>query len=443
MSLKNKKMVSWAMYDWANSAFSTTVMAGFFPIFFKLYWSPGVEATVSTFRLGSANSLASIVIALLSPILGAIADRGGAKKKFLFFFAAMGIVMTGALYLVAQGRWPLALMVYILAAIGFSGGNIFYDSLIVDVAGERKVDLVSAFGFSLGYLGGGILFALNIWMTLSPATFGLAGADQAVRISFITVAVWWAVFSIPILLFVDEPRKADHVRGFAAAAAGVRQLRDTFREVRRLRVVFLFLIGYWLYIDGVDTIVRMAVDYGMSIGFDSKGLITALLIVQFVGFPAAIAFGKIGEKIGAKKGILIGIAVYLGVTVWGFFMQGQAEFYGLAVVIGLVQGGVQALSRSFYTRIIPKDKSAEFFGFYNLLGKFAAVIGPVLMGWVGVATGDPRYAILSKAVQRHASVKDAVQGKVVQRLHYDTDDAVVSFLAGADGAGIGIGDVLA
>ncbi|GKT10576.1 MFS transporter [Desulforhabdus sp. TSK] len=393
-----KRIFSWAFYDWANSAFATTVMAGFFPLFFKQYWSAGTAATVSTFQLGAANSTASIIVAFLAPILGAIADQGSVRKKFLLYFAAMGIVMTGALPFVARGNWEAAIALYIFATIGFSGGNIFYDALIVNVAPKEQMDSVSALGFALGYLGGGLLFALNITMTLTPRTFGLNDASEAVRLSFISVAVWWAIFSIPLLVFVPEPKNNTPGPRRNPVSAGFQQLKTTFKKVRRLRVVCLFLLGYWLYIDGLDTIVRMAVDYGMSLGFASKDLITALLITQFVGFPAAMAFGWIGEKLGAKTGIFMGITVYLGVTLWGFFMQEAWEFYLIAAVIGLVQGGVQSLSRSFYTRIIPKNQSAEFFGFYNLLGKFAAVIGPLLMGWVGVLTGNARYSILSISI---------------------------------------------
>jgi UMF1 family MFS transporter len=392
---ERKRVYSWAFYDWANSAFATTVIAGFFPIFFRQYWSAGADVTETTFRLGAANSIASLVIVALAPVLGAIADKWGAKKKFLLFFAMMGVVMTGALSLVAEGNWGIAVILYVFGIIGFSGGNIFYDSLIVDIAGPRKIDFVSALGFAMGYLGGGILFAFNVFMTLRPELFGLVDQVEAIRISFISVAVWWAVFSIPILIFVKEPEVRDRKTGWHAIAGGLRQLLMAFQEIRRLRVVFLFLLGYWLYIDGVDTIVRMAVDYGMSLGFDSNSLIVALLITQFVGFPSAIAFGKIGEKLGPKTGIFIGIGVYIAVTMWAFFMTSIAEFYALAISIGLVQGGVQSLSRSFYTRIIPSNKSAEFFGFYNMLGKLAAVIGPVLMGWVGMISGNPRVGILS------------------------------------------------
>jgi UMF1 family MFS transporter len=394
-----KKVISWALYDWGNSAFATTVMAGFFPVFFKQYWSAGSPAVESTFRLGAANSIASLVIVAAAPILGAIADRGSAKKRFLFFFAFLGILMTGGLYFVSKGDWLTAACLYVFGTIGFSGGNVFYDSLLVSVAGPKKVDFVSALGFSLGYLGGGILFALNVFMTLKPQLFGLETAAEAVRWSYITVALWWAVFSLPILLFVDEPRQSQHTRlNLKTVSDGFRQLAQTFAEIRRLKIVFVFLIGYWLYIDALDTIVRMAVDYGLAIGFETTGLMTALLITQFVGFPAAIAFGKIGEKLGAKTGILIGIGIYILITVWAYFMQEQREFYILAVGIGLIQGGVQSLSRSLYSRIIPHNKSAEFFGFYNMLGKFAAVIGPLLMGVVGIISGDSRTGILSLVI---------------------------------------------
>jgi UMF1 family MFS transporter len=323
-------------------------------------------------------------VAILAPVIGAIADKGTAKRKFLAFFACMGIVMTTSLYLVAQGNWVLAIILYVFASVGFEGGNVFYDALITGVASEKKLNFVSALGYSLGYLGGGLLFAINVWMTLSPDTFGLAGAGEAVRLSFIMVGIWWAVFSIPIALFVKEPQVTEPVPGLKAVKAGLSQLKQTFQEVRHIKTILLFLLAYWLYIDGVHTVVRMAIDYGISIGFDSNDLIVALLITQFVGFPAAIGFGFLGSKIGAKRGIFIAIAVYLGVSIWGAFIQQEREFYILAVIIGLVQGGIQALSRSFYAKIIPVTKSAEYFGFYNMLGKFAAVLGPFLMGRAGL-----------------------------------------------------------
>ncbi len=392
------KVISWALYDWGNSAFATVVMAGFFPVFFKQYWHVDQGVNESTFHLGLANAVASLAIVVLAPLLGAIADKGGARKKFLMFFAVMGVVMTGGLFFVAQGQWVLAMMLYIFATIGFMGGNVFYDALIMVVAPEEKVDFISALGYALGYLGGGILFTLNVAMTLQPRWFGMADAGQAIRISFIMVAVWWAVFSIPMLLFVREPRVSRSASTWEIIGGGYRQLIATMHEIRTLRFVLLFLGAYWCYIDGVDTIVRMAVDYGMSLGFQSNDLIVALLITQFVGFPAALVFGKLGERIGAKAAIFIGIGVYILVTLWASSIEVVREFYILAAIIGLVQGGVQSLSRSFYTRLIPAGKSAEFFGFYNMLGKFSAILGPLIVGWVSVVTGSPRYSILSVVV---------------------------------------------
>ena len=396
----NRQIVSWALYDWGNSAFALVIMAGFFPVFFKQYWSTGAHVTQSSFYLGIANSSASLVIVILAPLLGAIADQGGGKKRFLLFFTLLGATMTAMLYGIEQGAWPVAMGIYILATIGFSGGLIFYDALIVDVAPRQQLDFVSGLGYACGYLGGGLLFAFNILMTLNPGWFGLADASEAVRWSFLMVAVWWVLFSIPLFLFVKEPKPAGtaYEKPVATLRRAIRQLSGTFREIRRLRVVFLFLLSYWLYIDGVDTIIKMAVDYGMALGFDSNSLIMALLITQFVAFPAAIAFGILGKRLGAKTGIYIAIAVYLVVVVWASRMEREWEFYAMAVTIGLVQGGIQSLSRSFYARIIPADKAGEFFGFYNMLGRFAAIFGPLLMGWVSIITGNPRLSILAIAV---------------------------------------------
>lgn len=399
----NKSIIAWALYDWANSAFATTVLAGFFPLFFKQYWSAGIASTESTFHLGVGNATASLLIVLAAPLLGAIADRGGLRRRFLMLFAATGIVATAALYGVGQGEWFAALVLFMTAAIGFMGANVFYDALLLSVARENEWDFVSALGFALGYLGGGLLFAVNVAMTLSPESFGLTSATEAVRLSFITVAIWWAVFSLPLFLWVKEAPAKQTVNGWAVARAGYQQLVATFRHLRQLRVVVLFLVAYWLYIDGVDTIVRMAVDYGLSIGLQQNDLITALLITQFIGLPSTIAFGWLAQRFGAngegaKRGILLALGVYVLATLGAFFMDSSAEFYALAVTIGLVQGGVQALSRSYYARLIPADKSAEFFGFYNMLGKFAAVLGPLMVGVVSLASGSHRWGILSIVV---------------------------------------------
>jgi len=383
---KNRKAIwGWALYDWANSAFATTVMAGFFPIFFKQFWSSGADVNVSTAQLGFGNSIASLMVALMAPILGAIADKGSAKKKFLVFFAYLGVLMTAALFLVQEGQWVWAIFVYAMGIIGFSGANVFYDSLLPGIVGEEKIDYVSGLGFSMGYLGGGLLFLINVLMTLMPQKFGLPDAATAVRFSFLSVALWWGLFTFFTIFWVPEKKVASVEKsGQSTVADGFRQFTGTFKKIRHLKVVFLFLLAYWFYIDGVDTIIRMAVDYGLSLGFEATDLIVALLIVQFVGFPAALAFGKLGERWGVRKSIYLAIAIYMGVTVWGTMMTDKKEFYVLAVVIGLVQGGIQALSRSYYSRLIPKNKAAEYYGFYNMLGKFAVILGPVLMGHVGL-----------------------------------------------------------
>ena len=382
----NKKAIwGWALYDWANSAFATTVMAGFFPLFFKQYWSYGADINVSTAQLGFGNSIASLIVALMAPILGAIADKGSAKKKFLVFFAYLGVLMTAALFLVQEGQWLWAIFVYAMGIIGFSGANVFYDSLLPSIAGEKKIDYVSGLGFSMGYLGGGLLFLINVLMTQMPQKFGLPDLATAVRVSFLSVALWWGLFTLFAIFWVPEKKvSAAEENTGSMVADGFRQFIGTFKKIRHLKVVFLFLLAYWFYIDGVDTIIRMAVDYGLSLGFEPKHLIRALLIVQFVGFPAALIFGILGERWGVRKSIYLAIAIYMGVTVWGTMMTDNREFYILAVVIGLVQGGIQALSRSYYSRLIPKNKAAEYYGFYNMLGKFAVILGPVLMGLVGL-----------------------------------------------------------
>jgi len=359
---------SWALYDWANSAFATTVMAGFFPLFFKAYWANPSNLSESTYILGLSNSIGSIVVAALAPFLGAIADKAGAKKKFLALFAFLGIVMTGGLWMVQQGQWLMAVLVYAVAAIGFSSSNLFYDSLLPAIASKEKVDYVSTLGFAWGYIGGGLLFLLNVVMYLQPELFGIPDGATAIRISFLTVAIWWGVFSIPVFVFVKEPRIHESVGTLEAISSGWKQLRTT------------------------------AVSYGTDLGFDSSALITALLLVQFVAFPAALLYYRFANRVGVKPAIMYAIGGYALITFLAYFMNATWHFYVLAVMIALFQGGIQALSRSLYTRIIPTERSAEFFGFYNMFGKFAAVIGPFLMGYVTLMYDNPRFGILSVLV---------------------------------------------
>jgi UMF1 family MFS transporter len=384
MQANRKAIWGWALYDWANSAFATTVMAGFFPIFFKQYWSHGVDVNLSSARLGLGNSLASLFVALMVPLLGAIADQGVMKKHFLFSFAFMGIVVTSFFYFIPQGQWVVAIIAYAFAIIGWSGANSFYDAMLPDVAVEAKIDYISSFGYALGYLGGGLLFLINVIMTLKPEYFGLADAGQAVRWSFVSAALWWGLFSLFTLKWVPRPSITGRLNLKVAISKGLGQFMTTLSKIRYMRTIILFLSAYWCYIDGAHTIIRMAVDYGLSLGFAANDLIVALLLTQFIGFPSALMLGRLGQKWGVRKAIFIAIAGYMFVTVWGFFMTTKTEFFLMALLIGLVQGGIQALSRSYYTRLIPADRSAEFFGFFNMLGKFAAIFGPALMAVVGL-----------------------------------------------------------
>lgn len=392
--LDRRRVLAWASYDWANSAFATTVMAAFLPVFFPSYWSDDVSGGEALYRLGSANSLAGLLVALVAPLLGAVADRGGLRKRLLALFALLGVVMSVGLAFASRGEWQLALFLYVIATVGFSGSNIFYDSLIGEVSPPQRLDFVSAFGFAAGYLGGGLLFVVNVLMVSHPGWFGLADEPAAVKASFLMVGVWWAVFTLPVLLFVPETRPPA-IPLLQAVRHGVGELRRTFGELRRHRTAFGFLLGYWLYIDGVDTIVRMAGTYGATLGLPSTDLIKALLVTQFVGFPATLLFGVFGQRVGAKVGIGVGILVYIAVTIWAYFLTTVWEFYLLAVVIGLVQGGVQSLSRSFFQRLIPRDRTAQFFGLYNMAGKFAVVIGPWLMGITTKISGSERTGILA------------------------------------------------
>lgn len=384
---------SWALYDWANSAFATVVMAGLFPILFQDYWNASATPAVANLRLGWANGLASLVIVLIAPLAGAIADRAGRRKAALLGFAFPAATITALLALVpAQMGW-LAALLFGLATIGFMAANLFYDALLVGIAPPERWHAVSGFGFGLGYLGGGLLYLGCIVAVMQPHWFGLASGVDAALAAFVVTGVWWALFALPLAYNVPEP-PVQSPRS-AAVSGGLRQLRSTLIHLRAYRPVWLFLLAYFLYIDGVGTTIRMAVAYGRSLGFEQNDLMLALLITQFVGFPAALLMGTIGQRIGARRGILMGLSLYILIAAWGAFIHSPWEFYVIAGLVGVAQGGVQALSRSFYAGLIPASRAAEFFGFYNVLGKSAALIGPPLFGALGVWLGDVRYSMLA------------------------------------------------
>lgn len=396
--LLRKRVLCWALYDWGNSAFATTVMAGFFPVFYSQL-SQDLSAQDSQFWFSITLAASSLLVGVSAPVLGAIGDRGGSRKKFLVTFAMLGAVMTAGLAWVHAGMWQVGLLLYGLGTIGFSGANLFYDSMIVDVSKEDEFDLVSAFGYSLGYVGGGLLFAVNVLMVTKPELFALDGQVAAVRASFLSVAIWWTVFTVPLLLGVKETRTKNKASRLRAVREGLTQLAGTLREIRKLKILVLFLVGYWLYIDAVNTVIKTAVFFGDRVlGLPQDALITALLVTQFVAFPAALGFGWLGKRIGPRLAILIGLAVYVGALVYAWrWLASAADFYKLAIAIGLVQGGVQALSRSLYARLVPVSRTAEFFGFFNMVGKFAAILGPLLMAVVPIVIrgADERDRILA------------------------------------------------
>lgn len=396
--MDKKKVLSWTLYDWANSAFATTVMAGFFPIFFEKYWSNPELVDQSTFYLGVSNSAGSLIVAMMAPFLGAVSDTGSTKKKFLFTFAFLGILSTSLLWFVEQGDWQLAAILYAVGAIGFASSNVFYDSLLPSVAKKHEFDFVSSLGYSLGYLGGGVLFIINILMYQNPQWFGIPDATTAIRLSFVSVAVWWGIFSIPIFLFIPEPKNKDNVSLLSAISLGWTQLKSTFKEIRKMKIVGLFLLSYWLYMDGVDTIIRMAGKLALSMGFEASDMLSVLIMVQLIGFPAGLLFNWFSSIITPKKAVLVAIFFYTIATSSAYFMNSKLHFYILAGIIGLFQGGIQAISRSLFARLVPKGKEGEFFGFYNMLGKFSAVVGPVLLGTVTLVTGNARMGLFALVI---------------------------------------------
>ena len=378
---KRRMVAAWCMYDWANSAFAVVVLTAFFPILFKTYWDTGADPALNTARLGMGDSISGLFVAVCSPFLGALADAWKAKKPFLIFFMILGTLMTAALPFVGAGAWKWAILLFVVANIGFACGNLFYDSLLVDVAENQDMDVVSSNGYATGYVGGGILALLDALLVKYWQRVGLESALQAELIGFAAVAVWWFVFSLPLLGFVRERRIAEPKRPSMIVADILRRLVSTGKKILRKRLLLMFIIAFWLYMDGVYTIITMSVNFGMSLGIKAQSLFMIIILVQFVAFPAAIAFGRLARSTAGGTAILAGIAIYIVVCAAGFFLLRNAvQFVILACLVGMVQGGVQALSRSYFAKIVPQEDAAEYFGFLNLISRFSIVVGPVLVG---------------------------------------------------------------
>ncbi len=389
-----KQVITWALYDWANSAFALSVLAVLFPLVLGNHWGVDDGGVSATIRLGWITFSASVIVFLIAPVLGTIADTGGYRKRFLLLFAIIGAVATAGLGFVGQGDWPLALGLYLIASVGFYSSVVFYDSLLIDVTEPRNYSFVSTLGFSVGYLGGAALLALHLWMLKSPQAFGLENTTEAFSYAFISVGVWWLIFLLPLIFFVPERHSPIEVTDHAIRAAYA-ELKSTVHKISQYRNVTIFLGGYWLYIGGVFTVIFMAVNYGQRLGFEDSDLVLALLIANFVGFPATLVYGLLAHRFGAKKGLYFALFAYVGACLWAIQMTDVREFYIMSIVIGLVQGGVQGLSRSVYASLIPADQPGEFFGFYSMTTKFAHVLGPAMVAIAAMLSDDPKWVLLA------------------------------------------------
>lgn len=389
-----KDVVTWALYDWANSAFALSVLAALFPLVLGNHWGADDGGAAATVRLGSITAAASFIVFLSAPILGTIADTGGYRKRFLILFALTGAIATAGLGFVGAGDWPTALALYMVASVGFYSSLVFYDSLLIDVTESRNYSFVSTLGYAVGYLGGAVLLALHLWMLKSPQTFGLDSVTEAFSWAFVSVGVWWLLFLLPLLFFVKERHSSIEVKDHAIRAA-YSELKETVRKISRYRNVMIFLGGYWLYVGGVFTVIAMAANYGQRLGFADSDLVIALLIANFVGFPATLAYGFLAHRFGAKKGLYLALFAYVGACVWGILMTEIHEFYIMAGVIGMVQGGVQGLSRSLYASLIPAAQPGEFFGFYSMTTKFSHIWGPMMVAIAAMLSDDPKWVLLA------------------------------------------------
>ncbi|MCH7950407.1 MAG: MFS transporter [Candidatus Dadabacteria bacterium] len=395
-SHKNKRgeILSWCMYDWANSAFATTVMAAVLPVYYSQVAGVNLPGNTATVYWGYTTAGALLISAFLAPIMGAIADYSGTKKKLLMTFAALGIFATALLYFVTTGDWLMASVFFILGNIGFATSEVFYNSLLPHIASPEKMDQVSTKGYALGYLGGGILLGINVLMIEL-----MSDKILATRLSFVTVSIWWAIFTIPILRNVREPKVKENIGPHInPLTGGFKRVATTFKELRSYRELFLFLVAFWIYNDGIGTIIKMATIYGVEIGIDQTTLIGALLMTQFVGIPFSFAFGRLAKYIGTKNSILFGLFVYTMISIGGYFMETALHFWILAFLVGTVQGGTQALSRSLFGSMLPKSKTGEFYGFYGMSSKFAGIIGPLVFAIVSQIAGSSRLSILSLIV---------------------------------------------
>jgi UMF1 family MFS transporter len=398
LGLGRPELRAWAMYDFANSAFQSTIITAIFPVFFATYAGDGLPPGEATARFAWATTIAVTITALIGPILGAVADYRALKKRMLASFMIAGVIATLMMATITRGGWAYAAALFVVANIAIAASYVFYDSLLPHIAAPDEIDRVSTAAYAVGFLGGGILLALNLAWILRPAAFGLSGTVAATKLAFVSVGLWWLVFSIPLLRRVPEPRAAlerDETGRDPAIRVAFRRVRETFHELRGYRQAFLMLVAFLLYNDGIQTIIRMASIYGAEVGIDQNAQIAAFVMVQFVGIPFSLLFGALADRIGARTAVFLALVVYTGISVLGYFMRTEWHFFALAFLVAMVQGGSQALSRSLFARMIPKHKSSEFFGFFSVFEKFAGIAGPAIFAGSVSLFGSSRLAILS------------------------------------------------
>ena len=398
LGLDRREVRAWAMYDWANSAFWTTVITAVFPEFFSSVAASGLPPATATARFATITTIAMVVIAVLSPILGAVADYAGIRKRMLAAFLALGASATAAMALIGEGDWKLAAALFMIGNIGVTGTIVFYDSLLPYVARPDELDRVSSSAFAIGFLGGGLLLALNLAWIVQPEWFGLPSAVAGIRLSFLSVAVWWVAFSIPLFRHVPEPPRgllAGEAVDQNPLRAGLGRIADTFRELRRYRNAFFMLLAFMIYNDGIQTIIRMATVYGAEVGITRDALIAAILLVQFAGVPFTFLFGLMAGRIGTVRSLYVALAVYTFISVLAYRMTTATEFFVLAIAVAMVQGGSQALSRSLFATLIPRQSASQFFGFFSVFEKFAGIFGPAIFAVIATTTGSGRGAIIS------------------------------------------------
>lgn len=393
-TFKDTAVKSWMLYDWANSAFATTVMTVFMPVFYIGFAGKDLPSHLATAYWGYTLSFALLIAAIISPILGALADLRGSKKRFLGYFVVLGVTGTALLYFVGEGEWLKASIFFIFGNVGFAGANVFYDSLLPHIAKPEKVDRVSARGFAMGYLGGGIILAINLLMILSVPE---DKSNLMIRLAFISVAIWWLVFSIPLFRNVSEPPATleKNEEGLSSVVASFRRLKNTFQEIKKYREVLKFLVALLIYTDAIGTIVKMGVTYASEIGIQTETIVMVVLMIQFVSIPFSFIFGWLAEKIGTKNSIYLGLLIYTCATIGAYFMATELHLWIIGFLIAMTQGGTSALTRSLGARMIPKSKSGEFFGFVSVMIKFGAILGPLIFGLISQLMGSSRLGFLS------------------------------------------------